>query len=557
MPVIPTSGRQIRERVSGMGSVRAQMPSNIGSTDLSGLSQVANQVSQFAIEERNRADEVVANAFKTKLRDKYNEDLHSKEGYLAQQQMEAVKNYQVYNDGYNSFVDKELKALGNDRLRAKMQVVADEYRSNFKKATDVHSVRQQSIYDDNQTKAGLASIENDAMLNAIDPGLPTGEAFKSVKEQETIVDAYAARKGMSKEDADRMKLEASSSLHYKVISQALTKGNDLLAKDYYKEAKKSGQIDGDTAAKLEKILHGSSVKGESQRIVDKIMSEGLSSREALQKAREVKDPEVRDATVSRLKNRIEEEKRLRKEEGIASFDNIIDQIEQYKTIDHLPEEQKAVLTGKRKEATEKLLAMISKGHEPDTDPVVYQDLYLMASNRAFRDKFLQTDINEYAHKLNTADRKMFIKMREDIRAGKGSSHEKLFDSFLSNTSVINHNLNELGVSDKKKRARFSKMVQDQALKWQEENKRKIPQQELQGIIDSLSGNVLIEGLIWGTNKERLYEVEDKEPIRGVSFDDIPGKDLELIKQAFSAKGMDFSEQAAEQMYLKKLQRTLK
>jgi len=181
----------------------------------------------------------------------------------------------------------------------------------------------------------------------------------------------------------------------------------------------------------------------------------------------------------------------------------------------------------------------------------------MASNRAFRDKFLQTDINEYAHKLNTADRKMFIKMREDIRAGKGSSHEKLFDSFLSNTSVINHNLNELGVSDKKKRARFSKMVQDQALKWQEENKRKIPQQELQGIIDSLSGNVLIEGLIWGTNKERLYEVEDKEPIRGVSFDDIPGKDLELIKQAFSAKGMDFSEQAAEQMYLKKLQRTLK
>lgn len=551
MPRIPISQSQVSQKAFQSSGVSASMPL-IGGTPgaAEALGGAVDKTISVFEKIKKDAEDVEAAGFENEIIAEHDRLLHDKDsGFLATKRgRDTSLDFDKYSGGFNSYVESKLKDVKSEEVKKKAQAIAENYKRSLDRNLNNHTAREMETYDDQQTKSLLAKVSTHAALNYQDYTKDSSKIKESLDKQALEIHKYAQRKGISSEQIQEMKLRASSDLHSSVINQALAEGNDILAKDYYLEAKNAKQLDPETQEKMEKIINASSVKGESQRYTEMIMSRGVGLGEALDQARKIKDPEVQDEVVRRVRDRWNEEKLVKQETEKAEFDSVVNEFEKYKTIDHLPEEEKMKLSPRKQELLKKASSMVAKGQEPNTDPMVYQDLMLMASRPELRGEFLKKDINEHLLELSTPDRKKFLDMQKSIKEGNGSKYDNDFGQFLSDTQTIGGTLDEIGVTDKEKRAKFQRLVQERAIQWQRENgKKNIPQDTLRKITDDLAMEVTVKGTFWDS-KKKLFEVESDEEIV------VPDSFLEDIKSRYAREGKVFSEDKARNIYRKMINR---
>lgn len=555
MPRIPVSQRQVRQGVSRLPGSRVSAPL-VGTRgrELQALSNTVGQVTTAitGIEKAQfDAEEIESDAVAQRMRDEANRSYHdSVSGFKTVKGKDASMSYDTFLSDFDDSIDKEVSTLGSESLKEKARLKVQRIKEGYKRQLDSHVYKELEAYDDNQTTTNLNSLTNDAKLNYLEFGVTDSKVNEALADQASIIQKFGERKGYSKEQIGELRLGKSSELHSAVIVQALNNGELLLAKDYYKRAKERKEIDGNTVARLDKVMHGSTVKGESQLQATEIMSRNLGLKGSLDAARDIKDPEVQDATVRRIKTRLNEEKLVRQENEKASFQSIINEMEATKQIDHLPQEELDALPEKKKKVMNKLMSYISKGHQPPTDPLVYSDLSVISSDPSLEAKFLETDINDFAHKLSTSDRHRFLAKQEALRKGKPDKDRK---GLFSMNQRVSNALAGFGVSDKKQQAQFRYAVDQEVRNIQDKTGKELTPDETDDLITKMYMDVEVGGKVWDPDK-KFYQVQPDEQVVNVDYDTIPERQKAQLREALQTMGIPFSEEAATQRYIEALSR---
>ena len=557
MPKIPVSGNQVQRKGFGRTQVSTRAPVIGTSNNAAAAAQLSNTVLNIYEAEKQKNMKSETEEGEIALRDLYNRKLHGYvddnnqqvPGFYSRKGKSTLEGYDEDQKEFEQDATDIVNSFGGEEVKKRLGILQQRYQADYGKNTNIHTAKEMDSHYNKQALVNIKSLQEDARLNYDKYGNDSSKVSESIKSIQSsiygnfdangkqLTPGYKDRTGMSAKEAKEFELDALSGLHAGVVSQMVNNGQDLLAKQYYAGAKKNKQIDGDTAAKLDKLLQASSTKGESQRQADEIMSLGLGMGASIEKAREIEDPEVRDATVTRVKSRINEQKLIKEETDKNRFDGFVTQIENFQSVDAMPVEQRAQLSSKQEKVMSSMLDMISKGYQPTTDPITEQDLMIEAGTNP--QAFLRRDINLSAHKLSSADRKKFLGMQTRLRSNDQKTLEDLGD-FMSHTQQIKVNLVEHGITSKPDQAKFSAAVQAEAVRWQRNHgEKKIPDDELQKIIDKMMTPVGIEGATFFNDPDkRLFELDQGDKIKTIEYDDIPNTDLNKMMKLYRSRGMN-------------------
>ncbi len=144
----------------------------------------------------------------------------------------------------------------------------------------------------------------------------------------------ANREGRSPEWVKEQVGDAQSKTHAAVVQRMLANGQDQAASEYYKSIK--DQIGGGEVTQVEKALEEGTLRGQSQRESDKIVAGSNNLTSALDQARKIEDPKLRDETTSRVKDFYTTKRMAENESKEQDYVGATNIIEKTKDFDNVP-----------------------------------------------------------------------------------------------------------------------------------------------------------------------------------------------------------------------------
>lgn len=180
----------------------------------------------------------------------------------------------------------------------------------------------------------------------------------------------ANSQGLSADALARRLDEFRTKLHAGVIER-MAQDDAAAARAYYETHQ--DQIDGSTQTQIEKVLEHQGVKQESQAKADRIVAEAQSYSEQLEAARSLEDPDIRDATVQRIKARHTEQEQIEREARQDNYDNTINQIINAPDLEAALEIANDLTNGTDRLQARKVAKAIKGAQAIETDPQKYAE----------------------------------------------------------------------------------------------------------------------------------------------------------------------------------------
>lgn len=315
MPRVPEL-RQVRTQERQLSTGGGFQTASFGGAEpIAAVGRAANNLATTGIKifavEKQKADKVRTREAEQEL-SKFQEDLlwNPRTGYYRKQGKEAMPASNEAIESFNNKTKELEEGLSNESQKRQFKEVSDRWGRNLNRGLLRHGFREAQKAEQALTEASIKNEKNNAVQNYGDVQ-SVGQSLAAV---ETRIQELAQSRGLPKEwEKNRVDTEKSE-IHTRILQQMVNDGNYLGAKQYHGKVKDI--LVGQDKNFASKLVKNGSVRGESQRITDEIMldSKFLSERESLEKARAVKDPEVRDAVVARVKSRFREKDAARKDQ---------------------------------------------------------------------------------------------------------------------------------------------------------------------------------------------------------------------------------------------------
>jgi len=313
-----------------------------------------NNMMKLALEQKQKADQVVvldgdnqmANAENFILRD-------PEKGALNKRGKDAFGVPDMVNEQWNKSVDEIEGKMSNAEQKAAFRRMAIARKADIDKLVQSHVSNEFQKYDTESTNSFIDNEANAATLNYTDPQRIN---LAIMRQQGAILD-FAKRNGQSSEWVQNKTAETISKTQASVINRMLANGQDIIAKDYYEKNK--GMIDGDTAVLIEKNLEEGTLRGESQRASDKIISEYNDLAAAREAVRDIKDPKLRDAVDERVQKEFQFREKQLKMNREQMFLDAANTVESTKSIDSVTPDKWNLLLPNQREALRALEKQIN------------------------------------------------------------------------------------------------------------------------------------------------------------------------------------------------------
>jgi hypothetical protein len=445
-------------------------------------------------------------------------------------------------------MDEIEKTLVNDAQKAKFDAVKKARFITLDSVANRHMGDEMRKHDDMQTTAYVATARDEALANYKD----TERVGLSLMQQEKAINEHADRHGVP-DDVRKLNLaEAKSKTQYGIISRLVNSGEDLSAQSYFKTV--ADQLTGVDKAAAEKILEEGSLRGESQRRADAIFGKNAESMQAaLEQARNIEEPKLRDEVVSRVKSMFGDKKVAENMDIEDLHRRSTDILDKTPNVDLIPREDWTRFSLSERSALKNYAENRAQGKQPATDYQVYYDLTNMASGpQPLKEKFMRLNLMDMKYRGNLNDSKFeeMAKLQANMRSGKGDT-ENILDGYRTDASIVNDSLAAVGVnpspkdgsSDSKKVAQFRAEVDRQIRRLQEETGKKANNEEVQGIVDRM----LIQGTVkgsgfggWFQTKKRIFEAVPGEKLE-ILPEDIPMSERRKIQDALRSQGIPVTE----------------
>ena len=572
MPTIPVSNNntvQRQEFRSGGFNVTAKAP--VGNAEainalgdvVNSVDSAANRMQKIREEEaraRQRAMQVNLDGHDRFAVSQADELYWNKDtGFVNRRGQDANKSFDDVVKRYSDDLETSASELGTVELQNAARLANEKHIADFKTRLNKRIYEENEKFEVEEAGRNLQTYQ-DTAINNYNSDQPEKSIMKIRSliygDQERGIPGYRETMNLTDTQAKDLENKYTSGIVNGVVTSYLSNGQIDQANAAFDKAKKSGIIDSKTNEDITKKLQAENERKKAQIYAAKIIESGMNLGDSIAEARKIEDPTLQDAVVQRVINRYEEKKKFELEAEEAEFGAMLEQANAIGDIRDVPADKLKEMSSKKRTVMSNILKMIAKGHQPKTDPVVYEELMVMASTPSLQNEFLKTSINDYADKLSNADRERFLSMRKSIINGDGK-HDADFGQFLSDSQTIKNSLVELGITGKDDQAKFSSAVQQRAIQWQKANgKKNIPQDELKKITNALASEVVVQGAIWN-HKKKVFEVEPEDTVIGVSYDGIPDEERAQIIEAFKQTGKPFSEDEATKVYQQYLKRVLK
>ena len=565
MPTVPTYKSRVAPAETPRVRVPTQAPEGtFGSgvdTEAVGraLGGAAKAVTNVIMEERQRADEVNVVGAKKSLTDlEVDLQFNQEYGYRGKMGKAAGESIVETQERWQKGVDEITNGLTNERQKFVFQQEAARRWDFVNKDLSSHAFRESRKYDDEQTEAFISNEKNAALSNYRD----FARVEESVQNQKQEIYNYGKRNGLSGE-AIKLRMDTEASKTYStVVSQLLAANQDQAAKKYFDDHK--DHIMGGDLARIEKELEIGSIRGAAQRKTDEIMAKGLPMQQALDEARGMSDPERKDETVRRIKERYQEKKAAQEQMAAELFMRSYNEVERSKNLDAISPGDWSLLKPDQRSTLKKL----ASGQEIKTDWQKYYDLKQLAGNPKTRDKFISMDLSGSRGYLADAEFKELTRDQANLRKNDPNTLAAL-DGFMSDKQVVDATLEATGfnvspkpgTSDAVRYNEVMRHIDSEVYKWKARNNSKtIPNKEVQSIVDSL----VVEGTVPGSGvplfgpfggprlfqeKKKIFELDPGEQV-DIDIESISKTERDKITEALRRKGLPVNDDTILELYMR-------
>lgn len=550
MPRVPQYERQVQER--GLPSARLTQAAD---TEAFGggqsFQQVTNAAAKFIQEKKQEADDIATTeAYSDAVKAKNELMYDPQNGAMNRKGKNAIGAVEEYSDQYQKRLKDIEKKLRNGNQRAMFEKIKSRESLELHNTLQRHEFQEHARYDQETTMSAIEASRDDAIKNYQN----NGKVSESISIQVAAIDAHGKRNGLSSEAIKSEKEKAVSSTHSGVINRMLNNGQDKLAKAYFDEVKTS--LTGDDTARIEKSLSSGTLRGEAQRKTDEIIGKAESLKDGLEMARSIKDSNLRDEVVSRVKTRFSESKAISDQQKEKRYQQAADILEKTGDKDRIPNDLWSQLSLSERNAIDSRAKQIASGIPVSTDWKVYYELKTQASSSDTRDKFLRTNLLTVRDKLSDSDFKELVKLQSQLRTGDQKALEEV-SGYRTANQVVNDTMKSVGIDpnkDEEKASLLKRRVDQEISDLAKRTGKKPNTQEIQGIVDNLLVRGEVDGFFYNPNKF-LFEVE-KGDVFMVDTKDIPRNERLKIEEALRANNLPITEDSVIDLYNRKLQRNL-
>ena len=526
-------GRGFAQQAEAFGQAGSQLTKAIGE-----VQQRKAEAEFFNAEQdliRSQVD--VSNMFKGIKGDKVKQIADEEQGGLSgmaqkawQERVDAVK---------NKYKDSDVLEL--------IDTAAKKRSTELYKDSVNHEISELEQWEQ-QSKESYAKLNRDyAIENYQDPE----RVNDGIAKQELAINLMADDQGWAPAVRKAKLDEAKSQTRLGIVNQMIADGQDQIAKDFFD--KFEGEFTAEDKLKATKLVEDASLMGESQRESDKIFLKHESMSDALDAARGIKDPKLRDETVKRVKDRFAEKKKAEDMDTEGLHRRATDFLDETPDVDLYAQKNPADWSRFSLSQRSALRSYAKKkkgGAFIETDPNTYYDLLnMMTGPIEMRNAFMSTNLADpkYLSKLDESDREFFMKKQAEMRAGKRGS--AFIDSVRTNKQIVDDLLKSVDLDPRTKNEkelqrinRFRSELDQQLRAYQEETGKKATKEDTERIANDLLFKVTTDRRsFWFDEKKFLFELEPGDQVE-VDYDEIPKMERHKIEAEYRKHGLDFTEE---------------
>jgi len=565
MPTVPRLTRQVdTAALPGVRLDAAETPLSEGAQVAEAQGQEANALSGVGAKtaalgeeyfskavavERRRANEVANLSNDSAMLAKTN-DIRSRA--LATRGKDAFGLPEQTSQEFNDFADQLEANATTPEQKLYVRRLRVEHGAGLDLAVRTHTYSQIQQYQGQELQSLVENSKNAAIANATDPRVIGTE----LQRQETAIRTHAKDLGFGPEAIQQQVDAARSATHVGVIENLLAQEQTKTAQVYFEESK--DQINGEQIGRIEKALREGSVRKDAQKQSDAIIAGGGTLQEQRAKAREITDPEVRDAVMERVEHEAAISDRSQREQEEAALKTAYNIVDQTKDVSKIPPTAWVSFDGSARSALRTYADKLSRGESIETDMPTYYGLI----NKAGTDpnSFATENLLRYRAKIGDTEFKQLAELQLSIRNKEANAVDKVFPGFRDREQILNDTLTQYGIDPKDKDkapaiAQLRRMLDERVDAAQADGK-KVSNGEIQQTLDGLMGqSVTTPGSWWGLIPfNGISFSETKKRLIDMTTADIPDAERATMERALRDSHRTVTDQTVLDTYLNVLVR---
>lgn len=542
MPTVPRyEANQVREAALPSVKVDASVSEGaFGARESRAMGEAADVVARIADRYTKHADQIALMDAEGKATSLADAILYNKEtGALHQRGEKAFTTDAAAKDAYDKGIADIVSGL-NSRQKEAFQGIVTEKWNGVSRAVQRHIGVEQRRYDDEKTKAYVETKRQSAIENYQSPDAVAA----AIDAQAIAIGAYADRNGLSADEKGQLLARSVSDVHAHVLERHMNEGDDISAEAYYKAHEK--EIIGDQKIAASKALELATLRGKSQRASDEILKKHGTLTAAIEEAKKIDDPKLRDETTRRVHDGFAMARQAERLDLEKAHTNAVNIIEKTGSLEKIPPTTWARFSVSDRNQLVAYARSRARGIDPETKWDLYYDLKTRAASPDLRSDFLQTNLYRYRNSLADAEFKELVNEQTNMRSGKGVSKE--LDGFLTDMQIATQALREINVKpDSPRGTAFYRRMDQEAKRLQDRTGKKATNEELQGIADDLRiKGITDKGWLWDT-KEYKFEAEPGGVFE-IKASDVPKSERFKIESALRNKNIPVTDEAVLDLY---------
>ena len=440
-----------------------------------GFGELANK----ALKLSEQIDETKMVEMSNKLSQWEENNLYNKDtGYYYMNGKDAVGKSTEVMKNFDEFVnDYKSQNRVSFKNQARMDSIIAAKKARITQGVNAHDFQQTTAWAETEGKTGI----DNAIKGMINSRNNPQEMNTHLDSALQIVDWQG---GLQKLDADTInakKQEIKSNAYSAVLESYIGEGS-LKAGEYFNQHK--NEINPKLHAKYIASIKSEEMKYNARTTATNIIASAKDEEDAIKKAENIKDVNLSDMVVSRVKRHYSDEehyKDLAQRDALNSFYSKAVEAAQNGTslaYDDIPN----ILDPKDKLS---LMSYINQNGQPQGDNQIWEYLYEKRVNDA--QGFAKEDLNKYRGYLPDSEYKQFLKAQDDIKKGDYYSTLKDDDKMIKaalKSAGLDHGNRLFDNSGNVKEVAFNE-IKALTRELEARKGRKITDEELQNITNSL------------------------------------------------------------------------
>lgn len=475
MPQVPQYHREVAPQLTPTPYLDPKLNYDMFGVNVAqAMGNVGNGMNEFSVamqKIKDRVDDTKILEMMNKSSEWEQKNLHDKEnGYLYKFGKDAYGGSEALLKDYDDYMKDYIKnaRFTTDAAR-RAQLTYNKARERIAEQVTSHDFKEGIAWSNSEAQQSQINFLNNAVNLRNNPD----EIQKSLQSGYQAIEWQGELQHLDRSAIELNKMQYRSNVHEAVLNAYLADGS-LKASQYLEEHK--GEISPNKLPHYIDAVKNNELKYNSIAVAQKIIAKANNEQEALQEAEQIKDVEMSDAVISRVRkfyNQQDYIEDLQKRDMLKGFyDTAITKIQNDEPLsyDDIPD-------GLDSETKLSLMNYVNKNGQPETDNQTWEDLYNMSINNA--QGFAEVDLNRYRGFLSDGEYKEFVKKQQDIKNGK------FYTNIKDDDEMIKEALKAIGLkSDGKQKSAFSE-IRAMTRELEARKGRAITDEELLNITNSL------------------------------------------------------------------------